>query len=119
MFLDPDIKDRLNTKLLKTVMHLEDQESKKRAIAAGFNYEIKSAKCRILALTETLHTGDMTALNDIFDSEEIDLGDFIIKLLKKSDTLKPKVFPTCKLCGLYMKTKGCSKNYCKTHGVSP
>lgn len=86
MFIGPDVKERLSDKLLKTVVYQEDQESKKKALAAGFNNEINKAKARVSALTRALKSGDLMELDQIFDPEEIK---FFEIGLKPRATLRP------------------------------
>lgn len=86
MFIDPKIKERLNDKLLKTVIYQEEQESKKKSITNGFNSEINGAKARISAIANCLRTGDLMSLDDIFDPDEIK---YIETGFKAHGTLRP------------------------------
>lgn len=70
--LDLVVKERLNKKLVDTVNHLKDIESKKKEANEGFKEDIKGAKARINCLAETIKKEDLGFLQGVFFDSEIE-----------------------------------------------
>jgi hypothetical protein len=65
-------KQKLQDRLLETCVHLKYLEDTKRENNASFNEQIKGAKKRVTAFSESLKQGNLESVSDVMSSYELD-----------------------------------------------